>query len=173
MMALRSLWACLLSLASIQVAAAARAADESLPYCPVFYSNPPAHCRPLPKTFLAFSKDVADVPAADVQILEDAFDALVVLQEHYYEADFGTWPSAIDWTAAVVQTVMTGMLSTLSKSLVSVDLGGFDNWKEKENLISSFYAQVINYYFAQDVLSIRGQVKQQGFMRSELALTDY
>lgn len=158
-MFMTSVLAILLGLTNIQVTAATHDSKDSPPFCPVLYNKPPTDCRPLPETFLAFSSDAFAPPAADIQILEDAFEALIVLQEHYYEADFGTWPTAIDWTAAVVQTVMTGMLTTLSKSLISMDLGGFDNWKAKENLISSFYAQIINSYFGQDVLSIRGQVR--------------
>ncbi|KAF7561363.1 hypothetical protein G7046_g2781 [Stylonectria norvegica] len=156
-MTLSVIFAGLVGFAAIQLVSAIPTHTSARAYCPVFYAESPKNCLPLPETFLAFSTDPEESPATDIRILEDAFNALVVLQEHYFESDFGTWPSAIDWTAAVAETIVSGMLTTLSKSLVSMDLGGIDNWKAKENLISSFYAQIVGSYFGQDVLSIRGQ----------------
>lgn len=128
-------------------------------YCPAFYETLPSDCEPIRANFSNFSQYELENPArAGVDVLEDAFDALLVLQNEYYNSDYGTWPTAIDWTAAVAQTLVTGTLTTLSKSLDIVDLGGFTEWKAKENLISSFYDQVVGSYFGQDVLSIRGQV---------------
>jgi hypothetical protein len=130
-------------------------------YCPIFYKGePPANCLRIPDTFVDFSLEHHDnqtVP--DTKILEDAFRALVSLQKEYFDTDYGTWPESIDWTAAVAGTVMTGMLTTLSRALGYIDLGGLDDWKERENLISSFYAQIVSSYFSQDILSIRGEVR--------------
>lgn len=133
--------------------------SESSQFCPVFYETLPPDCEPIRASFSNFSLFEHEEPASvGVDVLEDAFDALLVLQEQYYDTDYGTWPTAIDWTAAVAQTLVAGSLTTLSKSLKVVDLGGFNKWKVKENLISSFYDQVVGSYFGQDVLSIRGQV---------------
>ena len=96
--------------------------------------------------------------AADVQVLEDAFHALAVLQKNYFDIDYGTWTTAIDWTAAVVGTVVAGMLSTLSTSLTEYDIGGVADFKGIETIVSTYYSQVIMSYFNQDVLAIRGQV---------------
>ncbi|KAG7421857.1 hypothetical protein Forpe1208_v000342 [Fusarium oxysporum f. sp. rapae] len=126
-------------------------------YCPVLYNEPPTNCRPLPETFLTFSSKPSDTTPADTQILEDALSALSALQDHFFEPDYATWPSAIDWTAAVAGTVIAGMLTTLSKAIDSVDLAGIDDWRVKENIIATFYAQLVGSYFGQDVLSIRGQ----------------
>ncbi|CAM1504748.1 Fc.00g023390.m01.CDS01 [Cosmosporella sp. VM-42] len=144
-------------LASLQAASAAPAHRSSQHYCPVFYTEPPTKCLQIPSSFLSFSSDDLNPPIADMGVLENAVEALMVLQNQYFDSDYGTWPSSIDWTAAVAGTVVSGMLTTLSKSLASTDLGGLSNWKAKENLISSFYAQVVGSYFGQDVLSIRGQ----------------
>lgn len=154
--------ASLLALTAVQqcAAEASRVATSTHPYCPVFYTEPPTECDPIPDTFLPFSTDNEEFPPPYIEVLEDTFNALAVLQRDYFDPDYGTWPSAIDWTAAVVGTVVSGTLTTLSRSLGSVDLGEFDNWKAKENLISSFYAQVVSAYFGQDVLSIRGQVSK-------------
>lgn len=129
-------------------------------YCPVLYNEAPTNCRPLPETFLTFSSKPSDTKPADTQILEDALSALSSLQDHFFEPDYATWPSAIDWTAAVAGTVVAGMLTTLSKAIDSVDLAGIDDWRVKENIIATFYAQLVGSYFGQDVLSIRGQVSR-------------
>ncbi|KAF4447427.1 hypothetical protein F53441_9038 [Fusarium austroafricanum] len=126
-------------------------------YCPVIYNKPPTNCSTLPETFLTFSSKPLDLPPAGTQILEDALSALSALQDQFFEPDYATWPSAIDWTAAVAGTVVAGMLTTLSKAIDTVDLAGIDDWRVKENIISTFYAQLVGSYFGQDVLSIRGQ----------------
>lgn len=131
-------------------------------YCPVFYTLPPTDCRPLPRTFVEYSRDDFSPPRADDEVLEDAYEALEVLQDEFFDADFGTWTSAIDWTGAVVETVVTGMLTTLTKSLKNVSSDGVvDSWKAKENLLSSYFAEVINSYYGQDILSLRGEVRQR------------
>ncbi|POR39130.1 Uncharacterized protein TPAR_00682 [Tolypocladium paradoxum] len=91
------------------------------------------------------------------QVLEDAFYALTVLQNSYFDAVNGTWPSSIDWTGAVVETVVAGMLTTLTQSLWSDDFGSDANWKQKENLVSSVYAQVVHSFFGQNAQAIKDQ----------------
>ncbi|KAJ4263618.1 hypothetical protein NW762_006441 [Fusarium torreyae] len=139
----------------ISAAPSREAAQQN--YCPVIYTEPPTNCRPLPETFLAFSSKASRPDPAETQVLEDAVSALSALQDQFFEPDYATWPSAIDWTAAVAGTVIAGMLTTLSKSIDTVDLAGIDDWRVKENIISTFYAQLVGSYFGQDVLSIRGQ----------------
>ncbi|KAJ4137358.1 hypothetical protein NW768_002944 [Fusarium equiseti] len=126
-------------------------------YCPVIYTDKPKNCSPVPETFLSFAPHTLDSPPAETQILEDALSALSTLQDTFFEPDYATWPSAIDWTAAVTGTVVAGMLTTLSKAINTVDLAGIDDWRVKENIISTFYAQLVGSYFGQDVLSLRGQ----------------
>lgn len=150
----------LLALVQVQVAA-----TRNPGYCPVFYIEPPKDCRPIPGSFLNFNLDEHEYPNPELETLDHAFNALEVLQREYFDTSFGTWPDAIDWTAAVAETVMTGMLTTLTKSLSTIefdgDWEGNERWKAIENLISSYYAQVVASYFGQDILSIRGQVNPQ------------
>ncbi|KAL6919073.1 hypothetical protein ACHAPO_004189 [Fusarium lateritium] len=126
-------------------------------YCPIIYDEQPTNCRAIPETFLSFSPKKSDPSPAETQILEDALSALTTLQDNFFEPDYATWPSSIDWTAAVTGTVVAGMLTTLSKAINTVDLAGVDDWRVKENIISTFYAQLVGSYFGQDVLSLRGQ----------------
>lgn len=132
---------------------------EKRGYCPVFYTEPPKDCQPLPHTFVEFRKDDFEPPRAGPEVLEDAFEALEILQDEFFDADYGTWPSAIDWTGAVVETVVTGMLTTLTRAFDNVTASeNPSGWKAKENLLSSYFAEVINSYYGQDILSLRGEV---------------
>ncbi|KAL6877086.1 Six-hairpin glycosidase [Trichoderma novae-zelandiae] len=95
---------------------------------------------------------------ASAEILQYAFSALAVLQNEYYQVGRNTWPSAIDWTAAVTQTVVSGMLSTLTKSLSLVFPGITPSIREAhENLISSVYDHIIGYHYEQDIVAIKDE----------------
>jgi hypothetical protein len=141
-------------------------------YCPIIYTEQPTNCRAIPETFLSFSPKTQGPSPAETQILEDALSALSTLQDTFFEPDYATWPSAIDWTAAVTGTVVAGMLTTLSKAINTVDLAGVDDWRVKENIISTFYAQLVGSYFGQDVLSLRGQVNKVPYSPNREILTD-
>jgi hypothetical protein len=135
-------------------------AAEVPSYCPVFYTEPPADCEPIPDTLFGPAVDNFGHGEPDIGILEDTFDALAVLQRDYFDLHDGTWPSAIDWTAAVVETVVAGTLTTLSRSLERLDPGEFKDWRAKENLVSFFFSQVTRSYYGQNATAIRDQVEQ-------------
>lgn len=126
--------------------------------CSIYKISHAEDCQGFPTSFLVTSSEPPVALLADTQILEDAFAACAVLQDEYFNSDYGTWPSAIDWTAAVVGTHLSAMLTTLTESLGSISLQGVADWAVKENLISSLYAQVVSFFFGQDSLAIRGQV---------------
>ncbi|KAM0258488.1 hypothetical protein ACHAQJ_003827 [Trichoderma viride] len=126
-------------------------------YCSVAVTDL-ADCRPPPDTFFNTTINAFASDKAGIEILEDAFSALAVLQNQYYQIGRNTWPSAIDWTAAVTETVVSGMLSTLTRSLDSVVPGVTPSVREAhENLISSIYDQIVGYHFEQDIVAIRDQ----------------
>ncbi|KAH7156484.1 hypothetical protein EDB81DRAFT_787192 [Dactylonectria macrodidyma] len=147
----------LVGLLTLQNTLAAPTNDDTRQYCPVLYTELPKNCKPLPESFLGFSSKAPAPSPVDSQVLEYAVEALAVLQDQYFHPDYATWPSAIDWTAAVVGTVVAGTLTTLSKFLPSIKLGDSSDWTAKENFISFYYAQLVGSYYGQDVLSIRGQ----------------
>ncbi|PWI72856.1 glycosyl hydrolase [Purpureocillium lilacinum] len=91
------------------------------------------------------------VSADATQALDDAFAALSVLQNDYFDANNGTWPTAIEWTSAVVGTVVSGMLSTMTQAISE------EHWKQKENLIASVFAQVSHSFFGQEAEDIKTQ----------------
>ncbi|KFA72286.1 hypothetical protein S40288_02467 [Stachybotrys chartarum IBT 40288] len=160
-MALLQFSAGLYGSALLQLAWAAQASQPSQHYCAVIDNHLPGPCRPVPSTFLGdlphADEYIANDLLANTTILDSAYGALVVLQEDFFDGDFGAWPTSIDWTGAVIGTVISGMLNTLSKSLEFVELNDAAGWKAKENLVSSFFAQIVNSFFGQDVLAMRGQ----------------
>ena len=152
----------LYGLATLQVSSAASAsagakANTNSKYCPVINTGSSSGCSPLPPDFLGGPSGGAFAAAEpDAQILKDTFKALAVLQNEYFNPAKMTWPSAIDWTAAVVQTILSGSMSTLTRSINSV--ASDEEWKEKENLLSFLHEQVVSAYFGQDAEAITGQV---------------
>lgn len=101
------------------------------------------------------NKPVAASP--DVEPLEHIFDALRIMQTKYFENWVGTWPTAIDWTAAVMQTVLTGAVASISRAINSPELAQDSNWKLRENLVDMYFDQIIGSYFGQDAFAIREQ----------------
>lgn len=127
-------------------------------YCSVVATDP-TDCYPPPDSFLHTPTNTVASDGAGIDILQDAFSALAVLQNEYYKWERNTWPSAIDWTAAVTETVVSGMLSTLTTSLDLLVSGVAPSVREAhENVISAVYDQVIGFHFGQDIVAIRDQV---------------
>ncbi|OLN81752.1 Mannan endo-1,6-alpha-mannosidase DCW1-like protein 7 [Colletotrichum chlorophyti] len=133
-------------------------------YCPIFYpeSQSPIECESKqPSTFLqkpqvtrAGSSDTSKIKH---EPLEAAFEALTVMQHDFFSPDQGTWPEAIDWTAAVMETMLSGTLTSLSQALAVLNFGGNHDQGTKRNLIDTFFTQLVASYFGQDDVSIRHQ----------------
>lgn len=92
--------------------------------------------------------------------LEELHDALETMQSQYFELWLGQWPSAIDWTAAVIATFVSATLHSLTRSLEYV-LPGTEQpaveGQRIENEISKYFSQTVAYYFGEDAFSIRMQ----------------
>lgn len=105
------------------------------------------------------SVDHADTSVRNSSVLGEAFSALATLQNHYFEPINGTWPTSIDWTGAVVQTVISGMLTSMSKSLKLEEERNY-NWTQKEKLVSSIFAQITHSFFGQNAVGILDEVSR-------------
>ena len=97
-------------------------------------------------------------------IFASMLDSLETMQSHYFQLWQGTWPSSIDWTAAVLGTYLSGTLSSFTSSIeyiITLDANNpskFSNDAQKmENLINKYFSQVISFYFGQDAFSLRTQ----------------
>ncbi|KAJ0164774.1 hypothetical protein CTA2_238 [Colletotrichum tanaceti] len=163
----RLLETCLSALALASCAAALVATpspNAPTAFCSLLYpeAQPPTDCEPKqPTTFLA-APQAARKPSADTsktkdEPLEVAFEALTVMQHDFFMSDQGTWPEAIDWTAAVMETMLSGTLTSLSRALAVLDFGGASDKGAKRNLIDTFFTQLVASYFGQDDVAIRHQ----------------
>ncbi|KIH88585.1 glycoside hydrolase, family 76 [Sporothrix brasiliensis 5110] len=92
------------------------------------------------------------VELAKFNVVDEFLEALQVMQDDYFEPWLGQWPKAIDWTAAVIGTHVAGALSSLSRGLTAES-----GLKEKENLIMTYFSQLLSYYFGQDAFAIRNE----------------
>ncbi|PGH00752.1 hypothetical protein GX51_05633 [Blastomyces parvus] len=101
-------------------------------------------------------------PVAPNDTLKKLLNALDVMQSSYFEIWQGTWPSSIDWTAAVLATHVSATLSSLSINLdklldrdQSAAAGG--SALAYENLINSYFLQLSTFYFGEEAFSLRMQ----------------
>ncbi|KAK0734871.1 hypothetical protein B0T26DRAFT_737375 [Lasiosphaeria miniovina] len=131
-----------------KVVAFATGACASASFLPPHLANDPRNSGPL---------GARAAVGPDLQLFNDTLDALRVLQDAYFEPWVGTWPSAIDWTAAVMGSHVAGALLSLSRGLELVHPGMGEGYLLKENTISLYFSQLIGFYFGQDAFAIRGQ----------------
>ncbi|KAL1635277.1 hypothetical protein SLS58_010314 [Diplodia intermedia] len=93
--------------------------------------------------------------------LEELHKALETMQSRYFELWLGQWPSAIDWTAAVMATFVSATLHSLTRSLEYVVLplpaGAEVEGQRVENEIGRYFSQSVAYYFGEDAFSLRMQ----------------
>ncbi|KAI1406756.1 glycoside hydrolase family 76 protein [Hypoxylon sp. FL1857] len=131
--------------------------------CPIFFTKT-KKCDPIaPKSFLP--ANVASIEkdrrphSPDLNVLADVLDAMHVMQTEYFAPWLGTWPDAIDWTAAVMGTHISGAVRSLSEALVHINSDGesIADWKLETNLVDEYFTQITAYYFGQDAFAIRNE----------------
>ncbi|KAI0178860.1 glycoside hydrolase family 76 protein [Hypoxylon sp. FL1284] len=131
--------------------------------CPIFLSTA-KRCDPVaPKSFLPADAAAAwerkEPHSPDLSVLVDVLDAMHDMQTAYFAPWLGTWPDAIDWTAAVMGTHISGATRSLSEALIHIDPDRTSSvdWKLKSNLVERYFTQVTAYYFGQDAFAIRNE----------------
>jgi len=131
--------------------------------CPVF-SETPRKCDPIaPKSFLFTPVEnatgIALSHAPSNELFFDFLKSLSLTQSEFFAPGLGTWPDAIDWTAAVIGTHVSGALRTLSEDLVYLDskATSVTDWRRAANAVDNFFAQTVGYYFGQDALAIKDE----------------
>lgn len=151
------------------VSASATATARKPYYCPIFHptSEVPTNCEPdQPQAFVEApppGQPSMNAFETDIQSLKYAFEALTVMQTEFFLADRGTWPEAIDWTAAVLGTTLAGTLTSLSGAFAVLDLTCKNEAKLKGNLVDLLFTQLVSSYHGQDDLAIRHQVRSNCF----------
>ncbi|KKY29082.1 putative glycosyl hydrolase [Phaeomoniella chlamydospora] len=88
--------------------------------------------------------------------LSKLLDAIDVMQSEYFELWAGTWPSSIDWTAAVLGTHVSATLTTIVSTIdyASSSCKQILVW---ENTINSYFGQLTTFYFGENSFSLRNQ----------------
>lgn len=117
---------------------------------------------------LSAEKDLGDGDATEplswarpAETLQYLLDALNVMQDEYFVVWLGTWPSSIDWTAAVLGTHVAATLSSFSSS--ALDVASEDEKSHEasflafENTINYFFSQTSTFYFGENAFSLRNQ----------------
>ncbi|KAJ5863718.1 Six-hairpin glycosidase [Penicillium soppii] len=93
--------------------------------------------------------------------LKDLVDALQVMQDKYFVLWQGTWPTSIDWTAAVLGTHVSAALSSLTSGPLDIpdtnELHEGLSFFTLENTVSRFFSQTSAFYFGENAFSIRNQ----------------
>ena len=85
--------------------------------------------------------------------------ALDVMESHFFTVSSGTWPEAIDWTAAVMGTQVSATLASMTyyaQRLTSSFLS-IDEARDHENLINRYFTQITSFYFGENAFSLRTQ----------------
>lgn len=98
---------------------------------------------------------------APAQTLQDLRNALDVMQDKYFCLWLGTWPTSIDWTAAVLGTHVGAVLSSFTSSYghgVGVT-GQSHNFSfvALENTVNQFFSQLNTFYFGENAFGLRNQ----------------
>ncbi|KAL8949791.1 MAG: hypothetical protein Q9222_004134 [Ikaeria aurantiellina] len=89
-------------------------------------------------------------------------EALGIMQSHFYTIWQGQWPSAIDWTAAVIGTQVSATLAAMTETWQRHNTGQFreaddDGYQERENSINRYFTQIASFYFGENAFSLRTQ----------------
>ncbi|KAJ5891300.1 uncharacterized protein N7473_007528 [Penicillium subrubescens] len=98
--------------------------------------------------------------ARPAETLQYLLDALNVMQDEYFVLWLGTWPSSIDWTAAVLGTHVAATLSSFSSSgldVVEDEKSHEASFLAFENTINYFFSQTSTFYFGENAFSLRNQ----------------
>ena len=94
------------------------------------------------------------------RIVNDIHGALELMQSQYFELWIGGWPSAIDWTAAVMNTHVSSSLATLSRILQTSDSPSaveLDSSSRIEDHISTYFEHNLAFYFGENAFALRNE----------------
>ncbi|CAN8101123.1 unnamed protein product [Discula destructiva] len=110
-----------------------------------------------PSTQPVLETDHGECPSRLEQPLEAMLDVIGTMQGAYFAPWLGTWETAIDWTAAVMETHASAALSTISRALDL--LPATCRWADsgKENTVTLYFSEILSFYFSQDHFAIRNE----------------
>ncbi|KAJ5468362.1 hypothetical protein N7475_006114 [Penicillium sp. IBT 31633x] len=118
--------------------------------------------EPLNQTVLWDTASAPEEPIHEpiLDTLQDLIDALQVMQDKYFVLWQGTWPTSIDWTAAVLGTHVSAALSSLTSGpldIPSTDGSYGLSFFTLENTVNRFFGHTSAFYFGENAFSLRNQ----------------
>lgn len=84
-------------------------------------------------------------------IFQQMVSALDVMQSQFYELWIGTWPSAIDWTGAAINTAVSSTIKSIAHASSKTKHDHFSK------VINRYFSHNAAYYFGEDAFSIRNE----------------
>ncbi|KAI9670252.1 MAG: hypothetical protein M1831_006466 [Alyxoria varia] len=109
------------------------------------------------------------VPQLGINVFPELQGSLHRMQSRFFEVWQGTYPSAIDWTAAVVNGLVSGTLHSITRSS-KYSVHGPSNEEcyhsetrrlcgnqGIEDTVNAYFSQNIAYYYGEDAFSLRFQ----------------
>ncbi|KAK4697874.1 hypothetical protein P7C71_g271, partial [Lecanoromycetidae sp. Uapishka_2] len=103
------------------------------------------------------SEDVPLQEGAYPESYSAVLDALEIMESHYFEVSHGTWPKAIDWTAAVMGTQVSATLAAMSEYTAANPSPSLEQARDHENLLNRYFTQITSFYFGENAFSLRTQ----------------
>lgn len=91
--------------------------------------------------------------ASASDVLAEMRLALRDMQSHFFSIYLGTWPTSIDWTAAVMATYVAGALSSLGASLTPRHTDD----RTVANEINKYFSQTVQFYFGENTFALRNE----------------
>jgi hypothetical protein len=88
--------------------------------------------------------------------VQAVLDAIRTMQDEYFEIFTGAWPTAIDWTSAVMSTYVSATLSSLVTS-VEYSSKACAEVLAWENIVDKYFAQTSVFYFGENAFALRNQ----------------
>lgn len=129
----------------------------AIPQASVALPNADAAPNLLPTALASPPSGKSTHGALDVDVLASMLEALNVMQDDYFAAWVGTWPTSIDWTGAVMGTHVSGALRTFSEAITLLNTSVVADWKRQENLIDGYFNHIVAYYFGENAFAIRNE----------------
>ena len=108
----------------------------------------------------AFLERTLQEPNAYPSTYTALLNALEMMEDHFFAVSHGTWPQAIDWTAAVMGTQVSATLTAMTsyaQKLESSLLLSIDEARDHENLINRYFSQITTFYFGENAFALRTQ----------------
>jgi hypothetical protein len=119
-------------------------AQDFEPPSPVWHSTPSGQ------------EPIKEKPVSIQNALAALLEAIDIMQSHHFELWQGTWPRAIDWTAAVLGTQVSATLRTLTSTFRHFSPFPSD-LLALENIINRYFLQTSAFYFGENAFSLRNQ----------------